>query len=75
MTWAEAAGIYLGELNIHAVDLARTQGQKAPIAKEDALNVAYGLLAILPDFVDKQKAARASTGRSSSRSAAGRPCC
>jgi uncharacterized protein (TIGR03083 family) len=56
MTWAEAAGIYLGELNIHAVDLARTQGQRAPIAKEDALNIAYGLLAILPDFVDKQKA-------------------
>jgi uncharacterized protein (TIGR03083 family) len=56
MTWAEAAGIYLGELNIHAVDLARTQGQKAPIAKEDALNVAYGLLPILPGFVDKERA-------------------
>jgi uncharacterized protein (TIGR03083 family) len=56
MTWAEAAGIYLGELCIHAVDLARTQGQRAPIAKEDALNVAYGLLAILPDFVDKEAA-------------------
>ena len=56
MTWAEAAGIYFGELCVHAVDLARTQGQKAPIAKEDALNVAYGITAILPDFVDKEKA-------------------
>ncbi len=56
MEWAEAAGIYLGELCIHAVDLARTQGQKAPIAKEDALNIAYGLLPILPNFVDKERA-------------------
>ena len=52
MEWAEAAGIYLGELCVHAVDLARTQGQKAPIAREDALNVIAGLVPILPGFVD-----------------------
>jgi uncharacterized protein (TIGR03083 family) len=56
LEWAEAAGIYLGELCIHALDLARTQGLKAPIAREDALNVAYGLLPILPSFVDKETA-------------------
>ena len=56
MEWAEAAGIYLGELCIHAVDLARTQGQRAPISRDDALNVAWGLLPILPSFVDREKA-------------------
>jgi uncharacterized protein (TIGR03083 family) len=55
--WAEAAGIYLGEVCVHAVDLARTQRMAAPIAKEDALNVAYGLAPILPRFVDRERAA------------------
>lgn len=56
LDWAEAAGIYLGELNIHALDLARTQGMKAPITPDDALNIAYGLLPILPDFIDRDRA-------------------
>lgn len=56
LDWAEAAGIYLGELNIHALDLARTQGMKAPITRDDALSVAYGLLPILPDFIDRDRA-------------------
>ena len=56
MEWAEAGGIYLGELSIHAVDLARTLGRKATIDNEDAVDVAYGLLPILPLFVDREKA-------------------
>lgn len=56
MTWAEAGGIYLGELSIHAVDLARTFGSKARIARDDALLVAYGLLRLLPMFVDPVQA-------------------
>jgi uncharacterized protein (TIGR03083 family) len=56
MEWAEAAGISLGELNVHAVDLARTLGGKARIERDDALNIAYGLMRILPSFVDTEKA-------------------
>lgn len=56
MEWAEAGGIYLGELNIHAVDLARTLGRKVVIDKQDAIDVAYGLMPILPMFVDRDKA-------------------
>ena len=56
MEWAEAAGVSLGELNIHAVDLARTLGRRVKIERADAINIAYGLLRILPSFVDRQKA-------------------
>jgi uncharacterized protein (TIGR03083 family) len=56
MEWAEAAGIYLGELNVHAVDLARTFGRTVAIDRDDAIMVAYGLVPILPSFVDAEKA-------------------
>lgn len=56
MTWAEAGGIYLGELSIHSVDLARTLGRKVRIERDDALLVAYGLLRLLPMFVDPVQA-------------------
>lgn len=56
MEWAEAGGIYLGELNIHAIDLARTLGRKVSIDTQDAIDTAYGLLPILPLFVDREKA-------------------
>ncbi len=51
---AEAAGIYLGELSVHAVDIARTIGSKVKIPREDALLVAAGLVTILPGFVDPE---------------------
>jgi uncharacterized protein (TIGR03083 family) len=56
LEWAEAGGIYLGELKIHAVDLARTLGRRVTIDHDDAITIAYGLLPILPRFVDKQRA-------------------
>lgn len=56
MEWAEAAGIYLGELNLHAVDLARTQGMTHTIKSDDALLVIAGLLPILPTFVHPDRA-------------------
>ena len=51
-TWAQACGIYLGELVVHAVDLARTTGRGWTVDRDDALDVAYGLVPILPAFVD-----------------------
>jgi uncharacterized protein (TIGR03083 family) len=56
MEWADAGCVYLGELNVHAIDLARTFGGDTRIAKEDAVNIAYGLLPVLPRFVDQEKA-------------------
>ena len=56
MTWADAAGIYLGELNIHAIDFARTIKQSWTIQRSDALQIAYGLLTILPGFVNAETA-------------------
>ncbi len=56
-TWAGAAAIYLGELVVHAVDLSRTLRRRWHIDREDALDVAYGLVPILPGFVDPKGAA------------------
>lgn len=54
--WQEAAAIYLGELSVHGLDLSRVAGQRWTIPRGDALNVAYGLLPILPQFVDAEGA-------------------
>jgi len=56
MEWSQGAGIYLGELCIHALDLSRLLGEKWSMSREDALAVIAGLLPILPRFVDPQAA-------------------
>jgi uncharacterized protein (TIGR03083 family) len=61
ITWAEAGCIYLGELAIHSLDLARVMRRSYKIDRDAAVQISYGLLSILPSFVDKQ-AARGFTG-------------
>ena len=56
VTWAEGAGIYLGELCIHALDLSRTLGRPWQMDREDAVRIIGGLVKILPGFVDKEAA-------------------
>jgi uncharacterized protein (TIGR03083 family) len=56
MEWSEAAGIYLGELCIHALDLSRLVGAPWRMEREDAVRVIAGLVRILPGFVDKEAA-------------------
>jgi uncharacterized protein (TIGR03083 family) len=61
ITWEEAGCIYLGELALHALDLARVMRRDYKIDRDAAIQISYGLLSILPSFVDK-KAAEGFTG-------------
>ncbi len=56
ITWAEAVCIYLGELAIHSLDLARVMRRGYKIDRDAAIQISYGLVSILPSFVDKQAA-------------------
>ncbi len=56
ITWAEASCIYLGELAIHSLDLARVMRRNYKIDRDAAIQISYGLLSILPSYVDKQAA-------------------
>jgi uncharacterized protein (TIGR03083 family) len=57
MEWGEAAGIYLGELCVHSLDLSRMVGASWSMDREDAVRVVAGVVRILPGFVDAQAAA------------------
>jgi mycothiol maleylpyruvate isomerase-like protein len=54
------AGITLGELLMHGLDLARSQGQHWPITRSQALAVFDGFVPTLGNFVDPKVALKAS---------------
>lgn len=49
-----AAGILLGEYRIHAIDLAKALGRRASLAHGDALLITYGVLVLIPLYVDAE---------------------
>lgn len=53
------AGVWLGELLIHGLDLARTLDRAWPISREQAVAVFEGLRPIFPSVVDRDAAPRA----------------
>jgi uncharacterized protein (TIGR03083 family) len=57
MEWSEGAGIYLGELCVHSLDLARTVGEDSSLSRQDALWIINGLVPILPQFPDPKTSA------------------
>jgi uncharacterized protein (TIGR03083 family) len=61
-TAAGMAGILLGELLLHGLDLARAVSRPWPITRDQAVAVTRGVLPVLPWFVDARAVARA-TGR------------
>lgn len=54
------AGVWLGELLIHGLDLARTLDRAWPISREQAIAVFEGLLPVFPSVVDREAAPKAS---------------
>ncbi len=52
MDWSQGAGIYLGELCVHTLDLARLLGERSTFDRQDAIWVINGLVPILPRFAD-----------------------
>jgi uncharacterized protein (TIGR03083 family) len=52
MEWAEGAGIYLGELCVHSLDLSRLLGERFRLDRQDAVWVINGLVPILSRFAD-----------------------
>jgi hypothetical protein len=57
MEWSEGAGIYLGELCIHTLDLSRLLKQRYKLTRDDALRIISGLVPILPRFPDPKTSA------------------
>ncbi|HEX3839297.1 MAG TPA: maleylpyruvate isomerase family mycothiol-dependent enzyme [Acidimicrobiales bacterium] len=47
----------LGELLVHGFDIARAAGVPWSIDRQDALRVIDGIMAIVPDYVDRQRTA------------------
>lgn len=47
----------LGEQVIHGLDIARASGTHWPISRHDALAVIDGVMAMVPDYIDRQRAA------------------
>jgi hypothetical protein len=56
MEWSEGAGIYLGELCIHSLDLSRLLGERYRLDRQDAIFVINGLVPIIPLFADPKTA-------------------
>jgi uncharacterized protein (TIGR03083 family) len=52
MDWSQGAGIYLGELCIHTLDLSRLLGERVTLDRQDAIWIINGLVPILPRFAD-----------------------
>jgi uncharacterized protein (TIGR03083 family) len=57
MTVPVMTAALLGEQLIHGLDIARAQGARWPIAREDALRVIAGVMALVPHYVDRQRTA------------------
>ena len=47
----------LGEVLIHGFDIARATRRQWPISSQDALQVIGGVMTMVPDYVDREKAA------------------
>ncbi len=47
----------LGEQLIHGLDIARAAGARWPISRPDALAVIDGVMAMVPDYIDRERAA------------------
>jgi uncharacterized protein (TIGR03083 family) len=57
MTIPVMTSAMLGEQLIHGLDIARAVGAAWPISRADALQVIAGIMAMVPDYLDRQKAA------------------
>jgi uncharacterized protein (TIGR03083 family) len=57
MTPPTMAAALLGELLIHGLDIARAAGTPWEISRADALEVVAGVMALVPDYIDRQRAA------------------
>ncbi|HEU5156062.1 MAG TPA: maleylpyruvate isomerase family mycothiol-dependent enzyme [Streptosporangiaceae bacterium] len=57
MTPSTMTAALLGEQLIHGLDIARAAKLPWPIAREDALLVIAGVIAMVPDYVDRDQAA------------------
>lgn len=57
MTVPVMTAAMLGEQLIHGLDIARAVGVDWPISRTKALQVIAGVMAMVPDYVDRQKAA------------------
>jgi uncharacterized protein (TIGR03083 family) len=56
MTVSIMTSAMLGEQLIHGLDIARAVGAAWPISRADALRVIAGVMAMVPDYVDRQQA-------------------
>jgi uncharacterized protein (TIGR03083 family) len=54
MTPPTLVSICLGEQLIHGLDLARTAGRTWPIDRSDALRVIAGVMAVAPDYLNRE---------------------
>ncbi|MGH9096728.1 MAG: maleylpyruvate isomerase N-terminal domain-containing protein [Acidimicrobiales bacterium] len=57
MTVPLMSSTLLGELLIHGFDIARATGSEWPISSRDALEVIGGVMTMVPDYLDHEKAA------------------
>lgn len=57
MTVPAMASALLGEQLIHGLDIARANGARWPIGRDEALLVIAGIMVLVPDYVDRQRTA------------------
>ena len=57
MTTQTMTAALLGELLIHGVDIARAAKTPWPISRAEALHVIAGVMAMVPDYLDRERAA------------------
>ena len=57
MTTATMTSALLGELTIHGLDIARAARLPWRISRAEALHVIAGVMAMVPDYLDRQRAA------------------
>jgi uncharacterized protein (TIGR03083 family) len=57
MTMPTMAAALLGEQLVHGLDIARAANMPWPITREDALLVIAGVVAMVPDYIDRAEAA------------------
>jgi uncharacterized protein (TIGR03083 family) len=62
MTWPTMMSALLGELLVHGLDIARASGRPWRIERADALEVIAGVMTMVPDYLDREKAAGVHAG-------------